>query len=77
MALTREELSRALDDPDATPERRVGAALALVGTGDPEAHERVRIAAGACASDALREALQCIARDEIEEEVIAKGTRGA
>ncbi|MFO0645901.1 MAG: hypothetical protein U0326_06660 [Polyangiales bacterium] len=77
VTLTRDDLSRALDDPEATPERRVGAALALAATGEPEAIERVRVAADACASDALREALRGIARDEVDEAAIAKAARGA
>lgn len=74
--LTREDLSRALDAPDATVERRLGAAFALVATGDSEALARVRVAADACASDGLREALLGIARDEINEATITRAMRG-
>jgi hypothetical protein len=75
--LTRDDLSRALDAPDATAERRLGAAFALAATGDAEALGRVRVAADACASEGLREALRGIARDEVDEATIAKAMRGA
>ncbi len=76
VALTRDDLARALDDPEATPERRLGAALALVSTGDPDGRTRVRVAAEACASDALRDALQGIARDEVDDGALARAARG-
>jgi hypothetical protein len=62
-APSREELVDVLDDPTASAERRVGAALALAGTAeaDPAARERLRVAADTCASPRLRVALDGIA----------------
>ncbi len=75
VGLTRDDLARALGDPDATPERRMGAALALVTTGDPDDRTRVRVAAEACASETLREALEGIARDDVDESAVARAAR--
>jgi hypothetical protein len=66
----REDVAVALEDVAAPAEQRVGAAIALVASGDPEAPARVRIAADACADPALREALTAIAADEESDAVI-------
>lgn len=51
-----------LRSPRATPEQRVGAAVALRVAGEPPA--RIRVAADASASDPLRDALEAVAEDE-------------
>jgi len=55
---------RILEDPNARASLRIGAALALVGSGQRDAGDKVRIAAQACASDKLRIALSRVAGDE-------------
>lgn len=55
---------RILADPRARAEQRIGAALALVGSGEKGAEEKVRIAAEACANDKLRIALSQVTGEE-------------
>lgn len=82
-APSREELVDLLDDPTASAERRVGAALALAGAAeaDPAARERLRVAADTCASPRLRVALDGIAAaapdDAAIEEALAEEEAGA
>jgi hypothetical protein len=68
--LTREQILGVLENPAAPAGRRIGAALALAGTGDSEAATRIRIAAGAAANERVRVALEKIAGGEIEAEAI-------
>jgi hypothetical protein len=72
VALSEEDLLAVLKDPEAPAGRRVGAAIALRSSGRPEAPARIRIAADACASDPLREALARAAEDELDEETLAQ-----
>jgi len=65
--LDRDDTLRVLEDPDASPEARVGAALA-VASAEPA---RVRVVAETCASPKLRVALEAAADGEVEEEVVA------
>src|SRR5262249_10580900 len=58
--LSPDDLSALLASPDATPERRLGAALALAASKHPAAPERIRIAAAQCASERLRVALESV-----------------
>jgi hypothetical protein len=61
------ETARAiLEDPVAPAEVRVGAALALWETGDPELCEQVQNVARACANPALSEALRAVADEGLE-----------
>jgi hypothetical protein len=62
-----EDLLAVLADPNAPPPRRIGAALALRATEDPEAPAKILAAAGSCARDRLRVALEQAAGDELEE----------
>lgn len=62
--------ARVLESPRATPEQRVGAALALRVAGEDPA--RIRIAASACADEALGEALEAIAEDAPEAQALVK-----
>ncbi len=76
MALSVDDLGRAMTDPRVPAERRIGAALAL-SAADPEARTRIRVAAEASASDTVRVALEQIARDALDEGALAAVTRGA
>jgi hypothetical protein len=66
-SLTAEDLIGVLEDPRTAPGRRIGAAVALRASGHPEARARIRIAADACGSDPVREALESAAEDELDE----------
>lgn len=69
-----EDLARVLDDAAATPEVRVGAAVALRAS-DPEGTARIRIAASETADDELRAALEAIADDEPADAVMERAIR--
>jgi len=65
-----------LHSAQATPEQRVGAALALRVAGQPK--ERIRIAVDAAADERVREALEAVveARDgELDDPVVEKALR--
>ncbi len=66
-ALGSDQLAEVVEDAGAPAERRVAAAIALSGKGDPEARRRVRVAVEACADQDLRVALEHAAEGEIEE----------
>lgn len=66
-SLSKDDLLAVLRDPEAPAGRRIGAAIALRASRHPDAHERIRVAAEACASDPLREALESAAKDELDE----------
>jgi hypothetical protein len=70
-AVPVEDLAAVLEDPDATAEQRIGAALVLDGTGDPAARTRVRVAAETSASSSMRVALAAIAEADPDEDAIA------
>lgn len=71
-ALSRDELVRILERPETSPEHRVAAALALVDSGEPDAHARIRVAADACANDRLRVALEKLADGEVDDEALER-----
>ena len=62
-----EELVDVLEDLDASPERRIGAALAIAGSRDEQAQAKVRIAADATADLDTRAALLEAAEGEVDE----------
>ncbi len=68
-----DELVRVACDPEASPERRVGATLALRERESPEI-ARVRVAAGACVDEDLRHALEAAAEGEVAEAEIERVT---
>lgn len=72
----RAAAERVLDDPAASPEARVGAAVALARADDAGAR-RVRVAAEGVASPALRVALARAAEGEIEEAALEEAEREA
>jgi hypothetical protein len=67
-AITHDALVDVLESPAAPAERRLGAAMALAGGGDPAARARIRIAARACADERLRVALEHAAEDTLDED---------
>ena len=60
-ATTVDVAAAVLRSPRATPEERVGAAVALRVAGEPP--EKIRVAAEAVADDRLRVALEAVAED--------------
>jgi hypothetical protein len=68
-----DELVRIACDADVSPERRVGATIALRDL-DATSVERVRIAARACVDDDLRAALEAAADGEITETRLARAS---
>jgi hypothetical protein len=74
-----EDVARTLENPSAERDRRLGAAMALAGSGDAEAPVRIRVAAQASADPRLRIALESIASGEIDaqavEEALAEAGR--
>ena len=69
-ALAPESLEAVLVNPSAPVERRIGAALALAGSGVEGAREKIRIAADACADEQVRVAITEAAAAEPDEAVI-------
>jgi hypothetical protein len=72
-AATIDEAAAVLHSAEATPEQRVGAALALRVAGQPK--ERIRVAVDAAADDRVRAALEAVAeaRDgEVDDPVVEK-----
>ena len=66
-ALSRDDLWAVVQNAAATPERRVGAALALSKQVDDEGRDRIRVAAEGCANEPLRVAIDNAADGELEE----------
>lgn len=72
-AVPRDRLVRVVEDGAASSEERAYAAVALVASDDPEARERVRIAAEATVEPRLRVALRRIeevSREDLSDEVL-------
>ena len=70
--LSAEDLEALLVSPDATPERRLAAAVALAASKHPAAPERIRIAAAQCASERLRVALEKVSEGDDDDAAIAE-----
>lgn len=66
-ALGAEELTLLLDDASADEEVRLGAALAMRAMRPMEEPTRIRVAAGTCANPAMREALERVADDTLDD----------
>ncbi|WP_437672082.1 hypothetical protein [Sorangium sp. So ce131] len=73
--LTPEDALGTLDDANAPPERRIGAALLLRIADHPEAQEHIRVAAEATVDDGLRAALELAAEEEIDDASLARALR--
>jgi hypothetical protein len=74
-AVTRDDALRILENAELRAEQRIGAALALVGSGDAEATARVRVVAEASAAPRLRVALERVAASEDDDEAIEAAMR--
>jgi hypothetical protein len=61
---------RVLEDAEADPDARVGAAVALAQLDEPALVAKVRVVAERCVSPRLRVALEDAARDALDEEVV-------
>ncbi len=72
--LTRDEVAAALEDPHATPERRIGAALALGEADREQAAARVRVVLETVAHPPVRAALERAAGGELDEDVVNAAT---
>jgi hypothetical protein len=75
--LSSDDLAHVLESPDAEPEQRIGAAVALrVADGD-SAPQRIRVAAELCANDEVRGALEALAEGEAEDAAVERALRDA
>jgi hypothetical protein len=72
--LARPTLEQVLEDPAAPAERRIGAALALRAL-DATYATRVRVAAESCANELLRIALEKVADDDVDVDVVDDASR--
>jgi len=70
-ALGAEELALLLDEASADEEVRLGAALALRALRPTEEPTRIRVAAGTCANPTMREALERVADDTLDDAALA------
>jgi hypothetical protein len=73
--LRPEDALRVVEDPEADPEARVGAALALMATGGEEEKLRVRVAAETTLAPRVRIALEAASEGDVDEDVIAAAVR--
>ena len=71
-AIAEHDVLGVLEDPAARPALRIGAALALRESADPEARRRVRLAAAACADEETRAALEAAAAEQLDEAPIRR-----
>ncbi len=72
--LTRDEVVAALEDPHATPDRRIGAAYALSLADKAQAGQRVRVAVETIAHEPVRVALTRAADGALDEESVTAAT---
>ncbi len=72
--LTRDEVVAALEDPHATPDRRIGAAYALSFADKEQAGQRVRVAVETIAHEPVRVALTRAADGALDEESVTAAT---
>ena len=72
VGLSADDLDAIVASPDVTPERRIGAALALRAAGHPAATDRIRVAAAQCASTRLRVALERVGEGAVDIEAITE-----
>lgn len=75
VAVTDDELEQVIVDAASSPERRVGATLALASRDGERARARVRVAVPALADEELREALEAAAEGEVHAEFLARVRR--
>lgn len=70
-----DDLARVLEDGEASPGRRIAAALALSPARDPVVRQRIRAAVEVCADDELRAAIEAAAEDELTEAQLTRAAR--
>ncbi len=74
-ALPPETLFAVLEKPTAPADRRLAAALLLRQSEDPDAAPRIRLAAGGCANESMRVALERAAEDDLDEAALRQARR--
>jgi hypothetical protein len=72
VGLSADDLEIIVTSPEVSPERRLGAALALRAAGHLAAPERIRVAAAQCASSRLRIALERVGEGAVDLEAISE-----
>jgi hypothetical protein len=72
VGLSLEEIEAVISSPDATPERRLAAAVALRAAEHPAAASLIRIAAAQCASQRLRVGLESVGSGEDDNAALAE-----
>jgi hypothetical protein len=72
VGISIDDLETVIGSPDATPERRLAAAVALRAAAHPEARALIRVAAGQCASERLRFALEKVGEGDDDEMALAE-----
>jgi hypothetical protein len=70
--LSSEVLLSVIDDPDMPPGQRLGAAVALRFAEHPEASERIRFAAEACADENVKRAFEQVSTGELSEQQLRR-----
>ncbi len=68
--LTLEQISAVLEDPAARVDRRIGAAMVLAQSKDPEFKSKIRVAVESSANRKVRVAFEAIARGDLENAAI-------
>jgi hypothetical protein len=76
-AVPSDVLIAVVEDANAPPGRRIGAALALGSSGHPGARETIRSAAEACASQGVRVALERAAEDDLDDAALERALEEA
>jgi hypothetical protein len=74
--ISQDDVRAILASPNATPEQRIGAALALRVVGDEAAVPKIRVAAESCAESETRQALLRIADADEEQAAIEEALAG-
>ena len=74
-ALRPEDALRVVEDPDADPEARVGAALALMAVGGEAEKLRVGVPAETTLAPRVRTALEAASEGDVDEDVIQAAVR--
>ena len=70
--ISPEVLLSLVDDPDLPPGQRLGAAVALHIAEHPDAGERIRMAANACADEDMKRAFEEASTGELSERVLRR-----
>lgn len=68
--LTPEQISAVLEDPAAPVDRRIGAAMVLAQSNDPEFKSKIRVAVESSANQKVRVAFEAIARGDFDDAAI-------